>query len=180
MSVPKTKARLNSLFPFLSTGLVWWVTSNSDILLSNLYFLSSSFFIQISGLFHFCAILWKPMNYLWFKFDYFWKVLNLITTGRPQRTQESSLLTHQAQRLWVVISFDYGVLPYELTQVNIHPYNISKQTNDRLCCWAWWVTVFAILVLSFSFLIQRTPSDEVCPPCFSSSSSSWTILFLYP
>ena len=84
-----------------------------------------------------------------------------------------SLLAHQVQRSKVVISFDDGVRTSVclsvLTSVTmykcVHASNISKQTNDRLCRWAWWVTEFARLVLIFlrvrSLVVPELPRQAL-------------------
>ena len=58
------------------------------------------------------------------------------------------LLTHQAQRSLVlmVVSVRTSVRMKLRTYMSKCVYMCTKQTNDWLCRWAWWVTNFARLV----------------------------------
>ena len=62
----------------------------------------------------------------------------------------------------------------------VRTYMPTKQTNDWLWRWAWWVTKFARLVpLSFCVLLRRISSNDYSCCCCSSScfsSSEQTLL----
>ena len=64
------------------------------------------------------------------------------------------LLTHQAKRSLVVISFNDGVRASVRTYV--HASKILEQANDRPCRWAWWVTEFARIIFP---LFMNSHSD---------------------
>ena len=67
---------------------------------------------------------------------------------------------NRCNRAAALVFFDWPTRPnghrWSLVIVSVRTcalaYNISKQTNDRLCRWAWWVTEFARLVLLLLFV----------------------------